>query len=79
MVEGAKITEHMEVVGSDDEHIGKVDHILGQDIELAKFDWGSGLKHHIIPLSWVERVDDKVRLSVTKDAAKAGWREKTEG
>ena len=30
MVEGAKITEHMEVVGSDDEHIGKVDHILGR-------------------------------------------------
>ena len=75
-MDATKIAEHMEVVGSDDEHIGKVDHVLGQEIELAKFDWGSGLKHHLIPLTWVGAIDDKVRLNVTKDAAKAGWREK---
>ena len=72
----AQITEHMEVVGSDGHHVGKVDHVLGQDIELAKLDLGAGLKHHLIPLSWVESVDDKVHLNMTKDAAKAGWREK---
>ena len=56
--------------------MGKVDHVVGQDIELAKLDLGSGLKHHLIPVSWVSTVDDKVHLNVTKDAAKAAWREK---
>jgi len=40
-------------------------------------DLGSGFKHHLIPLTWVDHVeDDKVCLSMTKDAAKAAWREK---
>ena len=71
------IREHMEVVGSDGGHVGRVDHVIGQDIELAKLDLGGGLKHHLIPLSWVDDVvDEKVRLNLTKDAAKASWREK---
>ena len=50
---------------------------MGGDIELAKMDLGSGLKHHLIPMTWVDGVrDDKVCLNLTKDAAKAGWREK---
>ena len=77
MIHGSEIREHMEVIGSDGEHVGKVDHVLGGDIELSKLDLGSGLKHHLIPLSWVERVqENKVCLNLTKDAAKAGWREK---
>ena len=77
MIEAARIREHMEVVGSDGRHVGKVDHVLGAEIELAKLDFGAGLKHHLIPISWVEEVsDDKVRLSKTSDAAKAEWREK---
>jgi len=33
-------------------------------------------KHHAIPLSLVDRVeDDKVCLSVTRDEAKERWRE----
>jgi len=77
MIEAARIREHMEVVGSDGEHVGKVDHVLGTEIELAKLDLGAGLKHHLIPISWVEDVeDDKVRLNKTRDDAKAQWREK---
>lgn len=77
MIQASKIQEHMEVVGSDGGHVGKVDHVLGTEIELAKLDLGSGLKHHLIPMTWVEQVeDDKVRLNLTKDAAKAAWREK---
>jgi hypothetical protein len=76
MIQASQIREHMEVVGSDGEHVGKVDQVKGSDIELAKLDLGSGLKHHLIPLSWVDRLDgDKVCLNLTKDAAKAGWRE----
>jgi hypothetical protein len=71
------IHEHMEVIGSDGGHVGRVDHVVGNDIELAKLDLGAGLKHHLIPLSWVDDVvDEKVRLNLTKDAAKAAWREK---
>lgn len=77
MIDATQIKEHMEVKGSDDRHVGKVDHVLGTDIELAKFDLGAGLKHHLIPLSWVDRVDDKhVHLNLTADGAKAAWREK---
>lgn len=77
MIDGSRIKEHMEVVGSDGHHLGKVDHVLGNDIELAKFDIGSGLKHHLIPLTWVDDIaDDKVRLNLTRDEAKSSWREK---
>lgn len=77
MINASQIREHMEVVGSDGGHVGKVDHVQGGDIELAKFDMGSGFKHHLIPLTWVEQVqEDKVCLNMTKDAAKAAWREK---
>jgi len=76
MIQPSQIREHMEVVGSDGRHVGRVDHVQGEEIELAKFDLGAGLKHHMIPISWVESVqEDKVRLNLTKDAAKAAWRE----
>lgn len=77
MIQGHEIREHMEVVGSDGGHVGRVDHVLGQDIELAKLDLAGGLKHHLIPLTWVDHIeDDKVCLNLTQDAAKAAWREK---
>jgi hypothetical protein len=66
----------MEVIGSDGEHVGKVDHVRGTEIELAKLDLGSGFKHHLIPLSWVDYVDEHVHLNLPKDAAKASWTEK---
>jgi len=77
MIQAAEIKEHMEVVGSDGDHVGRVDHVVGTEIELAKFDMGAGLKHHMIPLTWVDRIEDeKVCLNLTKDAAKSSWREK---
>jgi hypothetical protein len=77
MINISEIKEHMEVVGSDGGHVGKVDHILGGEIELSKFDMGAGFKHHLIPITWVEQISDhKVRLSLTRDDAKAQWREK---
>ncbi len=77
MIQTSEIREHMEVIGSDGGHVGKVDKVMGGDIELAKLDFGSGFKHHLIPVTWVDEIqDDKVRLSLTKDAAKAAWREK---
>lgn len=77
MVQPSEIHEHMEVVGSDGGHVGRVDHVLGDEIELTKLDLGSGLKHHMIPLSWVDHIkDDTVCLNLTKDAAKDSWKTK---
>ena len=77
MIQSSEIREHMEVLGSDGGHVGKVDKVQGDQIELAKFDFGSGFKHHLIPITWVETVqDDKLCLNLTKDAAKAAWAEK---
>lgn len=77
MISTSQIREHLEVVGSDDRHVGRVDKVMDTDIELAKLDLGAGFKHHLIPTSWVDFVDDdKVHLNVTADAAKAAWREK---
>ncbi|HEY2357431.1 MAG TPA: DUF2171 domain-containing protein [Phenylobacterium sp.] len=75
MIQSSDIREHMDVVGSDGGHVGRVDKVMGDEIELTKLDIGSGLKHHMIPISWVEMIDhDTVRLNMTKDAAKAAWR-----
>ena len=77
MIQASQIREHMDVVGSDGGHVGKVDNVMGADIELAKFDMGSGFRHHLIPLTWVDHIErDKVCLNLTKEAAKAGWRAK---
>jgi hypothetical protein len=77
MIQPSEIREHMEVLGSDGGHVGRVDHVVGDEIELAKFDMGAGLKHHMIPITWIEMIEDeKVRLNLTQDAAKASWREK---
>ena len=77
MIQSSQIREHMDVVGSDGGHVGRVDRVMGQDIELTKLDIASGLKHHLIPISWVEQIDDDtIHLGMTKDAARAAWREK---
>jgi hypothetical protein len=77
MIQASQIREHMEVEGSDGGHVGRVDKVMGEEIELTKLDISSGLKHHLIPLSWVDMIeDDTVRLNMTKDAARAAWREK---
>ncbi|MBN9479757.1 MAG: DUF2171 domain-containing protein [Bordetella sp.] len=76
MINASMIKEHQEVVGSDGGHVGRVDHVNGDQIELAKLDLGSGFKHHMIPVSWVSRVDEHVHLNLSKDEAKARWTEK---
>lgn len=78
MIQSSEIREHMEVVGSDGKHVGRVDHVTGDQIELAKFDLGAGLKHHLIPVSWIDHLDsdDRLCLSITEDEAKMRWMEK---
>lgn len=69
------VKEHQEVVGSDGEHVGKVDYIRGDRIILAKNDADSGGRHHSIPSSWVDDVGDQVKLNKTADEARNAWRD----
>jgi hypothetical protein len=70
------IQNHMEVVGSDGEHVGTVDHLEGGDfIKLTKSDPAAGGKHHFIPIDWVENVDSQVHLTMKSDQAKKEWQD----
>lgn len=66
----SRIKEHMEVVGSNDQHFAIVDEIEGQRIKLTKDAQG---KHHYIPMSWVARVDEHVHINKPGDQAMREW------
>jgi hypothetical protein len=70
-----QVREHMEVCGSDGEHLGTVDKVAGDRIILTKSDPAAGGHHHSIPCSWIQSVDDKVTINKTADQAKDQWRD----
>ncbi len=70
----SKIKEHMEVVGSDGEHVGTVEHCEGADIiKLSKSDPSANGRHHYIPMAWVNRVDQRVHLDQPGTEARRRW------
>ncbi|MBN8806961.1 MAG: DUF2171 domain-containing protein [Sphingomonas sp.] len=71
----SRVTEHMDVVGSDGEHVGTVDKVRGDRLILTKSDADAGGRHHSVPSRWIERVEDKVTLRKTADEAKSHWRD----
>lgn len=71
----AQVNEHMEVVGSDGEHVGTVDKVRGDRIILTKNDVDAGGRHHSIPSRWIDSVDGKVKIRKTAAEAKAEWRD----
>ena len=74
MAKTQDIKEHMEVIGSDGQHVGTVDCTKGEDkIVLTKSDPKSGGQHHIIPIGWVERIDSRVHLNKPAQDAFAQW------
>lgn len=68
----ADIREHMDVVGSCGNTLGKVDHVEGDSIKLTRSDSADG-RHHLIPMGWVTRVDTRVHLSKNCGEAKKEW------
>lgn len=70
-----RVQEHMEVVGSDGQHVGTVDKVRGDRILLTKNDADAHGRHHSIPSRWIETVDDKVKIRKTADEAKRHWRD----
>jgi len=75
-----QIREHMEVVGNDDQHVGKVDKVAGDRIILAKSDPDSGGVHHSLSCSEIDRVEgDRVILDCSADQARGRWRDESRG
>jgi hypothetical protein len=73
-----QIREHMEVVGSDDEHVGTVDKTAGDRIILTKSDPDSGGAHHSLSCSDIDRVEgDKVILDCKASEARNRWRDES--
>ena len=74
MFKSLDIQDHMEVVGSDDKHVGTVDHMEGPErILLTKDDPAAGGKHHTIAIDWVGYVDSKVHLNMPYTTAMREW------
>jgi hypothetical protein len=74
----SQIREHMEVVGNDDQHIGKIDRVAGDRLILAKSDPESGGAHHSLSCSDVDRVEgDRVILDCSSEQAKQRWRDES--
>ena len=68
-----KIEEHMEVVGSDGEHVGIVDHLQDGKLKLIKHDSNADGQHHLIELSTIANIDNFVTLNVTAADAMKNW------
>ena len=70
-MDASQIKEHMDVVGSDGQHVGTVDHLDGQRIKLTRKDPSAQGEHHYIGLDMVSSVQDgRVRLACTADQAR---------
>ena len=69
------MTEHLEVVGSDGEHVGTLFNVRGYKVILTKSDVDAGGRHHGFPSRWIKSVDGKVTLTKTAAEAKQQWQD----
>ena len=67
MIDRTRIRQHMDVIASDGERIGRVDEVEAERIKLTK-DSASDGEHHFVALGDVARVDQHVHLSRTRAA-----------
>ena len=81
MIQPSQIREHMEILGSDGQQVGKVDHMDGSTrIKLAKQDTAARGQHHFVPLDWVKSVDGQtVRLSKSSQEVRQQWQKEGAG
>ena len=71
-----QVREHMEVLGSDGEHVGTVDRAAGDRLVLAKSDPDSGGAHHSLMCTMIDRVEgNQVFLDTPAAEAKQRWRD----
>ena len=63
-----RIKEHMEVMGSDGQHLGTVDKVDGDVIKLTRSDSADG-RHHVVSADQIDRVEDnRLYLKIGKAA-----------
>ena len=75
MINSSEISEHMDVLGSDGQHVGTVDKLC---LKLTKNDPAAQGQHHIINLELVASIEGgKLKLNVP--AAEAKEKEKPLG
>ena len=80
MIDASQIEPNMEVLGSDGKHVGVVDRVVGQTLNLARRDEAAGGEHHFLNLDLVESVENgKVRLRRTAAQAFDEWGSETVG
>lgn len=72
MVDASQIQEHMEVAGSDGDHVGIVDRVDADMIKLTKNDVVAHGEHQWIPLEWVSANNATVRLSKSRPRGAGG-------
>jgi hypothetical protein len=64
MANASQVQEHMEVVGSDGQHVGTVDKLEGDRIKLTRNDPAAGGEHHYLSVAMLDKVDGStVRLN----------------
>jgi hypothetical protein len=68
------IREHMDVIGSCGNKLGRVDHVEGGSIKLTRDSSDDG-RHHFVPMEWVGRVDQHVHLNKDCGEARRAWSE----
>ncbi len=73
MIDVSQIKEHQEVLGSDGEHVGKVDHIEPTRLKLVRNDPDAQGHHHYVPLEWVASVDEAIHLNKSRGEAEQQW------
>ena len=66
----AQIKHHMPVVASNNDQLGVVDHVDGQNLKLTRDERG---QHHYIPLDWISTVDDKVHVDRPGEQVLREW------
>jgi hypothetical protein len=68
------IKEHMDVISSDRKTVGKVDHLEGPDkIKLTRQSSPDGQHHHVIPVAWIDHIDQHVHLNKSGADVTAHW------
>ena len=68
------IKEHMDVIGSCGNKLGRVDGVEGSSIKLTK-DGAPDNRHHYVPMDWVDHVDQHVHLNKDCGKAKREWQD----
>ena len=71
----SRLAKDMEVVGSDGQHVGIIDHVDGAMMKLKRMDPASGGQHHLLPADLVTSVsaDGKALLGIAAADAMKRW------